>query len=76
MAPEHIRTLAPDAICITKLLSRQGLEEFREALQSVDHIDIIRQEATAGDLQQAAGQPAGNDLSGEPVETVLLPPVM
>ena len=45
-------------------------------LQSPAVIDIIHQEVTASELQQAAEQHAGSDLSGEPVESVLLPPVV
>ena len=76
VAPEHLRTLAPDEICSTKPLIRQGLEELKRASKSSDHVDITRQDVTTDDLQQAAEQPAGNDHSGEPVESVLLPPVV
>ena len=58
-----------------KPLIRQGLEEFKQASKSADHVDITRQEVTSEELRQAADQPAGNDYSGEPVKSVVLPPL-
>lgn len=75
VAPEHLRTLAPDEVCSTKPLVRQGLEKLRKASKSLDHVDITRQEATASEAQQAAEKPPGNDLSAEPIESVVLPPL-
>ena len=73
VAPEHVRKLAPDEVCSTKPLIRQGLEELKRASKLAEHLDITQQEVTAEDLQQAAAQPAGNHFSA-PIESVALPP--
>ena len=75
MAPEHLRALAPDEVCSSKPVIRRGLEERKKASQSSDHVDITCQHAAEDDLQQSAGQPAGDDQSAEPVESVTPPPV-
>ncbi len=74
VAPEHLRSLAPDEVCSTKPLIRQGLEELRRASQATDYLDLTQQQATPADLQQAAEVPAGNDFSAEaPLESVDIP---
>ena len=73
VAPEHIRSMAPDEVCSTKPLIRQGLEELRKASKSQDYIDITGQQATSSELEQAVNSPAGDDHSA-PVEEVVMPP--
>ena len=75
VAPEHIRKVAPDETCSLKPLTRQGLEEPKKASRSEDYVDITHQEAIQEELKHAAEQPAGNDHSGEPVESVVLLPI-
>jgi len=74
VAPEHLRSMAPDEICSTKPLIRQGLEELRKASKLQDTIDITRQTVSAGELEQAVNSPAGDDHSA-PLEEVAIPPM-
>ena len=77
VAPEHLRSCAPDEICMTKPVIRQGLEELRLAAKSEDFIDTTRQTATPQEINSALEQPAGNDHSVEPlVEAVATPPTV
>jgi hypothetical protein len=77
VAPEHLRSCAPDEICMTKPVIRQGLEELRLAAKSQDFIDTTRQTVSSQEINSALEQPAGNDHSVEPlVEQVVTPPAV
>ena len=65
VAPEHLRSLAPDEIASAKPVLRYGLEELRKASNAKDYIDITSQEVTPDDLSVAVQQPAGNDHSAD-----------
>ena len=64
VAPEHLRSLSPDELAMTKPLIRQGLEELRKASQSSDFIDITNQSVTPTELDVALSSPPGDDHSG------------
>ena len=72
VAPEHIRTLAPDGYCSTKPHLRAGLEELRKLDGfKEDTIDITQQSVTPAELATALDTPAGNDH--DPIDVEQLP---
>ena len=79
MAPEHLRSLAPDEVSSLKPLIREGLEQLQRASQASDYIDLSHDQLDQADLEQAASQPAGNDIEADPevpiVELSPEPPV-
>ena len=52
VAPEHIRSLAPDECCSAEPLISFGLDQLRKASQAKDHIDLSRQEVPQADLDE------------------------
>ena len=74
VAPEHLRSMAPDECASAKPLIRQGLEEVRKAAKAEDYIDITKQAVTPEELQKAVESPPGNDHSApENLESVQVP---
>ena len=61
VAPEHLRTLAPDEVFSAKPLIRAGLEEFRRATNAKDFVDISNQSVPEGELDRAADTAPGDD---------------
>ena len=62
VAPEHIRSLAPDEVVGCKPLIRYGLEQLKLASQSNDFEDISQQQAEPQELEQASSRPPGGDF--------------
>ena len=62
VAPEHIRSLAPDEVVGCKPLIRHGLEQLKLASQSNDFEDLSQQQAEPQELEQASSRPPGGDL--------------
>ena len=65
VAPEHVRSLAPDEIASLKPLIRQGLDQLQQASKSKDFVDLSKEEASPEELDLALQQPAGNDFEAD-----------
>ena len=55
VAPEHVRSLAPDEDGLLKPLFRQGLEQLQKASKTQEYIDQTREPIAAEELERADG---------------------
>jgi len=69
VAPEHVRSLAPDEVASLKPLIRHGLDQLQQASKATDFIDLTGDVVAEEELQRAAALPAGNDYElDDPVQ--------